>query len=127
MGQRLEPFANRRCTMGWRDEALKRGNPEVCVNGKCTCHPLCEAQLARVNEFLTHNRVPPKTLPIQLPTVVKGHKWLCAACSNEQPGPGAHCGYRIILVEEKGLEYDSHGRIVKATAAQQLSLYGQKR
>jgi hypothetical protein len=121
--------------MGWRDEApaVRQPDPATgpgklepkasCLAGNCTCVPTCETQSARVAEFLAKTRVPPKTLPIQIPTKVKGHVWLCVSCRAEQPGPGAHCGFRVVLAEAAELERDSTGRILKATLAQQPGLY----
>ena len=119
--------------MGWRDEAVTRGDSQKCIEGKCQCIPTCPAQAARVAEFLSHQkeiqrtleglRVPPKTPNLQVPEPVKGHVWLCVACAHEQLGPGAHCGYRILLVEQKDLERDSSGRIVKATPALPMAYF----
>jgi hypothetical protein len=54
----------------------------------------------------------------------KGHAWLCAACARIQPGPGAHCGYAVLLVEKADLETDPHtGRVTRATCVEDPKLY----
>jgi hypothetical protein len=111
-------------TMGWRDEVSPAAEPApACLAGNCACVPTCATQSARVAAFLAERRLPPKTLRVQVPTHVPGHLWLCLSCRAEQPGPGAHCGFAVVLAERAEVERDSTGRILKATLAQQPGLY----
>ncbi len=107
--------------MGWRDEGAA-SPPEKCLSGQCLCRPACAAQMARAEAFLASLRVP-RAPSLQLVEPVRGHVWLCAACRTPQPGSGSHCGYRIILVESKGLVQDATGHVIKATAAQPMAYF----
>ena len=102
-----------------------------CAAGGCQCVPACPPQLARVQaylddltnprtkSFLAALHVPADTLPVTVAQPPpKGHAWLCAACQQLQAGPGAHCGYRVLLVETKDMTRDAGGRVTRATMAQ---------
>jgi len=68
--------------------------------------------------------VPADSVPLQVHAEPPaGHAWLCAACQTLQKGPGAHCGYRILLVEKKDMTLDAAGRVTRATCAQVPRLY----